>query len=453
MRPPYWTTVFVAIFFLIVGCFLGRLSSRRDSPSSIRIPEVAIPSLKSTRASVSSSLLAQFELNELQERAQREIDKPESQQNAALLNLIINEWAVRDPLEALAFAQEHQRDNWLHECLSVFGRTDPNQAELWIDENITDLGLRNHFTGAVYRGFAEEDPKGAISRIEQRPSGPQRDQLLYAAIDQWALQDIDGAFDWIEMQGDSPFLSSAYSQVLGRYIEQSPEKASFLISEMEHSMEKINFSNRVAYQLGRRDPKEALTWAETLKGDAQHFALMGLMETWGKSTGGLQALDYAKGLPASQNNDELFTMATMKIAQAHPDALAQELPSLTENQQRIAAIQLAQSYSSNDPAKTVSWLNSLDSGSVRDAALKTSLQSFRHSNISQAFALSETIADESLRRTEMQQTLLDWLPVDPEAAFQALQNNESLPDTQKRVIIDFLSREVPTANEYLIPAR
>ena len=89
-----------------------------------------------------------------------------------------------------------------------------------------------------------------------------------------------------------------------------------------------------------------------------------------------------------------------KLSQSHPEQLSEALPSLNENHQVEVASQLAQVYSVNNPELAIRWLDSLENGTVRDAALKSSLNSFREYDIGQAFKLSETFTNEALRFTE-----------------------------------------------------
>ncbi|MGJ8638237.1 MAG: hypothetical protein ACSHYA_02495 [Opitutaceae bacterium] len=469
MRLPLWTTTLVAILTLAIGFGIGRSSiSPKSTPEqatqkpSARSPEQAQSAAPvstsdsehyQTITSASSSLLSHLTLNELEQRARQQASLPQGRQNPALLSLLISEWAQQDPYTVLAFAQEHERPDWLHESLTVLGRDNPDDALQWIEGNITSLGLQGHLTSAVYRGLAQEDPVAAITRIEQGTVGAQRDQLLYSTVSEWAQQDIDSVFDWIEIQEDSPFLFSIYSQVMGSYIEQAPQDAITLVSAMEENPDKSNFANRAAYNLAIENPQAALTWAETLQGEAKHFALMGLIEHWGASGDGAEALNYAKNQPQSERNDELLSMALMKLAHSNPEALAQEMPTLSESQQSLAAVQLAQVYSAHSPEKTTEWLNTLEEGSIRDTALKISLNSFRGSNISQAFSLAETISDDALRQSEIKQTLSTWIPVDPAAASEALDKSTAIPESTKKLLRQYLASEAPTVADYLLPAR
>ena len=145
-------------------------------------------------------------------------------------------------------------------------------------------------------------------------------------------------------------------------------------------------------------------------------------------------------------------MLAMKMAQSSPDALAAELSSLSESQQEKAVTHLARTYSSTNPENVANWINSMESGSVRDAALTTSLSSLRHTDIKQAFSLSTTLEDFNTKRNEIQQTLLEWVTIDPVAAMSAL-NASSISEDLKQGIRQNIAAQNPAAQDYLLPAK
>ena len=101
---------------------------------------------------------------------------------------------------------------------------------------------------------------------------------------------------------------------------------------------------------------------------------------------------------------------------------------------------------------TTSWIDSLPEGTVRDTAIRTSLPSFQHADIEQAFRLSEALNDADLRQSGIQSTLETWIPTDPQAAYRALENTVYLTEPQKEVITAALSRMQEDTKDFLLPA-
>ena len=82
-------------------------------------------------------------------------------------------------------------------------------------------------------------------------------------------------------------------------------------------------------------------------------------------------------------------MVAMKLSQSDPAELEKRLPSLSEKEKELlAAVQLAQVYSSSVPEKAAEWLSTLEEGPVRDVALTSALNSFRHNRYQSGIFLS-----------------------------------------------------------------
>ena len=454
MKKHTWVLLLGISLSLALGMVIGRRTAPGTDPDPSSSPSRSQSSArtKQTGKSNSSNFLSALSPSDLEQELRANAELPLPQQNNALATLLISEWAQRDPLAALAFAQETERNDWVYESLLVYGRDSPDQALQWIEEQVRDYGLKGHFMGAVFRGLVRDDPQAALAKIDELESGGQRNQLLYLTVSEWGQQDIESVFDWMESQSSSPFLAGLYGQVMGQYIEQAPAEASSLISMMEKGADKSNFASQAAFQYATQNPQDALAWVETLEGEAKNFGLMGLMESWAAGPEALAAINFAKAQPTDSGSPELFTMAAMKLSQHDPGTLARELPNFTEDQQTIAAGQLAQVYSARSPEKVKDWITSLDPGAVRDQATRIALNTLRHSDTGTAFELAQTFDDEILRRGELQELLLEWVPTDPEGAVAALNSSTVLSEASKAQLRDFIARQAPNAREYLLPA-
>ena len=291
----------------------------------------------------------------------------------------------------------------------------------------------------------------AVSQAENFKNGPQRDRLLFMTIDEWSKHDIESVFDWLEEKEVSPLISGIHEQVIGRYIDDSPQKASHLIANMPDGEGKANYASRLAFQLAGKDIQSALSWTQSMDGASRDFALMGLVEQWAAGEDGIQALEYVTNTNEA-NRDELVTMAAMKLSQNDPEGLEKSLATMSESDQMIAAGHLAQVYSIAMPEKSDEWLASLETGPVRDIAIENALNAYRRTNISKAFELSESISDDSTRVREIQQVMLEWVPINPQAAVKELQASSSIPEQEKEAMLEQIYSRVEI-KEHLLPAK
>ena len=145
-------------------------------------------------------------------------------------------------------------------------------------------------------------------------------------------------------------------------------------------------------------------------------------------------------------------MAAMKLSQNDPEGLEKSLATMSESDQMIAAGHLAQVYSIAMPEKSDEWLASLETGPVRDIAIENALNAYRRTNISKAFELSESISDDSTRVREIQQVMLEWVPINPQAAVKELQASSSIPEQEKEAMLEQIYSRVEI-KEHLLPAK
>jgi len=471
-----WKIMIVAAASGLTGIIIGVFAARSDSESTdfeksttsstsrevtSSGPSRFSKSSKSSRSTrrtsknnqVFSTVFNQLSGSDLRSLAHSAITSKSELDNSAFLKVLITEWAKTNPSEALDFAKENDRSDLIYFALRKMAETDMEGSLQWMHENISNITKHSNFLSAIFQGTAVTNPSQAIAQIKLLPSGPQRDQVLSMTIDTWAKEDPEAVFQWLEKEEFSQQIPYLYDQVVNRYILSSPKEASALITEMQDSTSKANFASKAAYNLAKTDVTSAVNWVESLDGENKKFALKGLLENWAQKEGGIGALDFVKTQSNESNYTDLFSVVAMQLSQSSPDELEQKLSTLSQSEQIIAIQQLGQVYSANIPEKAKKLIDSLEPGPVRDAALSSSLNAIRRNNITQAFDLTETISDKQTRIKEMKLVILEWMPVDSEAAELALQNSSLIPENQKRIILNWANQRVKPRNEYLIPAK
>lgn len=448
----------------MIGAIVGRTTapdagknqaqlSNTDSHGQTTIGRQARNTNISSSATSRTSIFKSFNTREFQTLSKEALASSDDVENDALLLVLVSEWAKKDPQAALAFANETpNRSDLVFEALNQLAQQNPDEALDWISQNATDSSQRQYLLRAAYRGMATVDPEGAVAQIEQMSAGSQRDQLLSLTLNEWAKQDINAAFDWIELAEATPQLKHIYNEVMGRYIDQDPEQAATVISAMNSGDNKLSFASQIATKLAEKDVNYALDWLQTLDGNEKKYALLGVVDRWAAGPNGEEALDYVLQNSTDPNHKELFSMVAMKLARKNPDKLVDSFDNMSESEQMIAAQQLASVYSINDPERGMEWIESLATGAVRDEALKSTLSSYMYSNVSQAFELSETISNSSLRTKQMREVLATWFPVNQAAAEQALYASSVLTTEEKQALLNQIQANFKT-DDYVLPAK
>ena len=399
------------------------------------------------------SLFEAIPIQSLEQMARTAATSSDTVENESMLSVLVSEWAKKDPHGATEFAQELKRSDLVYQGCLEWSQQNPDEVLRWIKQNEDNAGQQRYLTMAVYKGMAKTDPLGAVGRVEQMPAGAQRDELMTITIDEWAKQDVHEVFNWLETTEITPQFSDIYGQVMGRYIEQDPVSAATLISAMQSCDQKVNFASQVAVQLAEQNVEHALEWVKTLdEGNAKKYALQGLVDRWSNGDEAGAALDYVMADDNNQQFKDLFTTVALNLSHRNPELLIKTFDQMDEAQQIIAAQQLASAYSIDNPDRNIEWIQSLTPGIVKDTAIKNTLKSYKNTNVSQAFKLSEIISDRSLRAEEIQAILLVWLPMDQQAAEQALHASPAIAALEKETLLDRLYKKLKPS-DYVLPEK
>jgi len=446
----------ILIAALVIGITLGWMSITQDSGSNEVISTKGTGTQSLTKND-SSKLLPQLSLKEIKEKTFLEASRPENERDEALLSLLFNEWIQYSPIEALSFAQENKRVDWLMEGLRLAGKEHADDAFTWINTEISNLNLQRGLEAAVFSGIAQEDPRGALTRLDTYQEGPRKNQLLSTVLSEWTKSEPDSVFNWFEKQEPSTFLFNAYQEVMYNYIGQFPKESSVLVAAMNGHSLQANFAHQAAQLLAKEDPQSALLWAKDLDGDAKKRAMRGIIEEWGVSSDTQGALDYVRGLPEGENNKQLFDVAVQRMAYADHEALKKQMNTFDEDQKKVAISSLAQIYSRYDPDMTATWIETLPEGAVRNSARDLAIRSAN--NPQAALMLSDTITDSAQRQEKIKEILQVMGQYDPDGAAEVLDGLANVSAEQKEelsVALDKVPKQpglLPAKKNFVFPNR
>lgn len=447
----------------VIGIFTGRFTApkssiKEQSESVVKLTDTTLrPSNAEKGASTfqhssKASLFDSVSADSVEHMARTAAASLDDVENESMLRVLVSEWAKKDPYAAIAYTQELGRSDFAYDVLEQWARHSPDEALSWIQQNENNGGQRRYLKMGVYQGMAQTDPLGALERVERLSVSAQRDELMAIVIDEWAKQDVHSVFAWLETTELTPQFSNIYSQAMGRYIEQDPVTAASLISEMRHCDEKVSFASQAAVKLAEHDVDYALEWVETLDSRAKKYALQGVIDRWSKGDDADAALDYVINDDVNLDFKNLFTAVAINISHSNPDLLTDAFDQMNEVQQQISAQQLAQVFSVDNPDRGLDWVRSLAPGVVQDAAIESTLRSFKNTNVAEAFELSEIISDASMREEQIREVLTAWIPVDQQAAEQALHASPAIVSSEKGNLLNGVYQNLKPS-DYVLPAK
>ncbi len=195
-------------------------------------------------------------------------------------------WEER--VELFKMLQPSSRDtDQVSNLARQMGWSDPAAALKWA-ESLDSADLKKAATLSALQSWAGSDPQAAAAKAATLPEGDQRYEAVKSIVGQWAGSNEKEARAWAES-----LTGADRSAALGALVQQSagtsPDEARALFQQFAGSLddaglakaENKGVARSLAQTLTENDPKQAITWAQSLTaGGLQNEALAGIAEKW-----------------------------------------------------------------------------------------------------------------------------------------------------------------------------
>jgi hypothetical protein len=296
-----------------------------------------------------------------------------------MIRNLLDQIAETSPVEALSLADEigslRETKRARVSILEVWGENDPAAALAWAESALANqpAGSRNEQILAIYRGYAEHNPKAAFAQALALPAGNSAEQRLQMdALEEVITEQIQngGLLDaklQVELLEDGPVKNSVFSDFIDRWASYDPEGAAAYIDTLGDEVS-TSVKSRLLGEWAENDPAAAAAWLDSQKVDDRTlgYASRAIIREW---------TDYDMTASAEWLNSQPSTPALDRAVMSYAYRAAQE-----------------------DPASAMTWAESID--------------------------------NEWMRNRMMQHVSGSWKADDPEA-FQNYLDTSTLDDEQK----------------------
>ena len=282
---------------------------------------------------------------------------------------ILSSLAANDPARAAGLIGEieniHQRGGSIGQIASLWAHKDPQAAISWA-KNLPPTNARLGALATIAQQLVQSDPRTAIDLIETLP-GQSRQQLLPNLINQWSVQDFEGARDWVTSQQDPVLFQDGLASLIGTWTQKDPtEAAAFLQEAAARQPGSSNFRTHLsalARQWAGQDRDTALAWARSLENEKDRVvALAGVHNEWTASD---------------------------------PAGAARHLTTVTDPGVRTQLLNgIATTLSAQDPEAARAWMNTLPADD-RFTATQSAISALRYQDPEQAAELYDQITREA----------------------------------------------------------
>jgi hypothetical protein len=208
-------------------------------------------------------------------------NSPSAELSGAERSLILQAWAERDPLSAVAFLQEGNANDWEREtALSTWAANDPQAAFAWAAGAADEGDVNNWLLGAT-RGIASADPQLARDYIAQL-EGRTRDQAI-DAVEPYVTQfGFDYSKSWLAGLTDENLRNQASRELARDMARLDPAQAGQWNAAMTDVNTRRDISETVADNWARQDLAAARTWVERLPEDTKSEAAEGVARQYAR---------------------------------------------------------------------------------------------------------------------------------------------------------------------------
>jgi len=274
---------------------------------------------------------------------------------------------------------------------------------------------------SVYPILAEKDMGQAIVAFESVKDDQLKTFAMLELAEQWAEQDVRGAFKWIRTLEGTAGLDDAYQIVMRRYISESPKAAAEIVSALERGRMQAGFVPEVARALCGEDIEASLNWVQELaaSGVDTQEAMNGIVEVLSEEEPEV-ALELALDPIAGSLDEEMVDAVMDSLARKFPEQAAEAIYSLPEACRELAAESLARRWLQADEEWAYRWLAGLPSGLIRDCAVREAVHFHREERPREALVWAASLDDPSERIGLMSSIVRKWEVADIRNGEQAI---------------------------------
>jgi len=196
--------------------------------------------------------------NNLQQILQ--IDNP-AQRDLQLAQLL-QRWVATDPSGALrdapGIAPVEMHDQITRQVIAEWVLQDPENAARHA-LNLSDPPAKSRVTEQVFTKIAETKPDQAVKLLQNHPVQP---ALIENLIHQWALVDLNSAYQWAEAQSPGQLKDELLQRVAFVWAQRNPpESAQFVVDHISPGPTQTEAAVMVIHQWALKDSAAATTWA------------------------------------------------------------------------------------------------------------------------------------------------------------------------------------------------
>ncbi len=262
----------------------------------------------------------------------------------------------------------NQYSHWAHDGLSVLASANPDYVRDRV-ENIKSTSSHPGLKSAMYAGIASNNPEQFVRQLVAGTDSNDRhkDEALSMAISEWANEDPQAAWDFLNLDVDEDTRLRYADQILYTWFERDPAAA---FAEIEavlndsniHPEQQMMLTDLYVSHLSKTDPQAAYDWTLSQSNPmVKESALMNMIYSWNPSdpTGLESFINQLNPEDRERLMPVAVTSIASKMAQSDPAGAISWTEQLPEQQRIEAQMSIVNEWAYTDPDAAADWLFSL----------------------------------------------------------------------------------------------
>lgn len=309
----------------------------------------------------------------------------------------------------------------------IIRELDVSEVELfldWIGEETSGQRYVRKISSNI-GSMTEKDSSHTQQFIGQMPAGEARRTAIAGYVQTLSRTDPASALEYALEITDETERNRALRSLTRAFVSNDIHLAAELVANSNDTMAYEILVPAVVNEWALIDWQSTLAWVETLNQNdkAGNIGIITLLRLWIQSDPSA-ALEYASRTLDDADLRTALIGAYSHWSQVNPQEAIRWLndfpESLHESAQGVIFSNVARNFLNYYPDEVPEWLNSLNAGPNRDAAVIIQIQHILKGDPGEAFAWAQTIDNPDRRMNFLRTALSNWMAIDFEAAESAL---------------------------------
>lgn len=320
---------------------------------------------------------------------------------SALLNGVIEPWTKKDPEAvaeyALTLPAGYAANSAIERLVAQWSTTNPMALGNFLRRATPAQRTSQAFIYGL-SNWVQSAPEAALAFVLKELSGSQRQDFAVRALAAVAKRDLAETKKTIENLPDGPEKTQLIRAAVAATANENPEFALWLFAKLPAGTAQWETTSAIGQVMARSDPAKALAWAKALpNGPAKLTPLQAALRRMAE-TDPDKALAETLSLPPNQMRTELVNDVVGRIAQTDPARAAREVAAIEDVALRVSAIRpLVSVLGRTDPVAAVKVVMTLPVSEARGTLLNEMMQTWAQVDVNGPMRWAETQTSPMIR--------------------------------------------------------